>query len=355
MELNRWWQEDPEEIYWLEITDRANLGEDLNAPQRRDDGREFWGYSLISEIDDGDLVFHYHKDDQAIVAWSRASGSVWEDVVLWGAHGTAARSANVQPYLRPGWRQGLEDFNRVSPAVTLEDLRSRENDLKAVSDWLAAEHGSRSVYFPVNFYPGSMRPAQGYLTKLPKAVVAMFPSLASAARAGLASDRSARTPGSEAIATGHGGELGADYRREDEEVAVAQRDPAEVDPALIERGLRGHKRTQNLLADLVAGNGYSPRSHRPEEPNFDLAWAPEGKVFVTEVKSLTSKNEEKQLRLGLGQVLRYRQILGLLYPDREVIPVLAAEREPSDSTWSDLCREFGIRLVWPEIMTDLFR
>jgi hypothetical protein len=42
------------------------------------------------------LVFHYHKSDKAIVAWSRASGGVWADTVLWGAPGTAARAAGVQ-------------------------------------------------------------------------------------------------------------------------------------------------------------------------------------------------------------------------------------------------------------------
>ena len=43
------------EIYWVEITDRNDIGMDLNAPQRRDDGGEFWGYSLILEPRDGDV------------------------------------------------------------------------------------------------------------------------------------------------------------------------------------------------------------------------------------------------------------------------------------------------------------
>lgn len=100
--------------------------------------------------------------------------------------------------------------------------------------------------------------------------------------------------------------------------------------------------------------GLRPRSHRPGEPNFDLAWSSDGKIFVFEVKSITSKNEEEQLRLGLGQVLRYRHVLSLRYQDQEVVPVLAAEREPSDSTWSDLCVQCGVRLVWPSTMVSLF-
>jgi hypothetical protein len=329
MELNRWWVDQPAEIFWLEITDRTNLGVDLNAPQRRDDGREFWGYSLINEISDGDIVFHYHKGDKAIVAWSRASGGIWEDTVLWGAHGTAARTAGIYPYLRPGWRHGLEDFSHLSAPVTLAHLRARESDLMDISRELVAAFGS-NIYFPVNFYPGSLRPAQGYLTKLPSAVVDLLPPLASAAEEGRSSERAARRPGAEARASTPTGDLGAEYRREDEEIAVGQRDPAEIDPALIERGLRGHRATQNQLADAVRARRLQPRSHRPGEPNFDLAWMSGDNVFVAEVKSTTDMNEEKQLRLGLGQVLRYRQVLALQHSDKTVIAVLVAEREPID-------------------------
>jgi hypothetical protein len=75
---------------------------------------------------------------------------------------------------------------------------------------------------------------------------------------------------------------------------------------------------------------------------------------VVEVKSITSKNEEKQLRLGLGQVLRYRQVLSIRYRDQDVIPVLASERRPKDSTWVDLCDTLGVRLIWPETMSSIF-
>jgi hypothetical protein len=353
VDLNRWWRDDPSEVFWVEITDRNDLGVDLNAPQLADNGREFWAYSLITEIGDGDLVFHYHKEEKAIVGWSRASGGVWTDTVVWGAHGTAARSAGVQPYLRPGWRHGLEDFQRIRPGLGLDELRAREPELRTLSDDLAELHGS-PIYFPLTFYPGSMRPAQGYLAKMPSGLVSMFPSLSDASEVARASDRVARHPGVAPVDPGGAGELGAEYRREDENVAVGRRDPAEVDPALMERGLRGHKKTQNGLADLAAQHGLEPRSHRPGEPNFDLAWSKNQSIFVVEVKSITRKNEEKQLRLGLGQVLRYRQVLSMRYHGLEVIAVLAAERKPTDPTWLTLASEFGVRLVWPETANSLF-
>ena len=64
---------------------------------------------------------------------------------------------------------------------------------------------------------------------------------------------------------------------------------------------------------------------------------------------MTSENEEKQLRLGLGQVLRYaHQIRGV----EEIVPVLVAERRPSDTSWEDLCAQLGVILIWPEVFAE---
>ena len=76
----------------------------------------------------------------------------------------------------------------------------------------------------------------------------------------------------------------------------------------------------------------------------DLAWEKEGTVFVAEVKSITHGNEGQQLRLGLGQVLRYRQRLGGLGYQR-VVAVLVPERAPRDSSWRGLCHDLGVILL----------
>lgn len=46
-ELNRWWEDLPSELFWMEITDRADLGSDLFIPQVDDAGRPYWSYSLL--------------------------------------------------------------------------------------------------------------------------------------------------------------------------------------------------------------------------------------------------------------------------------------------------------------------
>jgi hypothetical protein len=124
--------------------------------------------------------------------------------------------------------------------------------------------------------------------------------------------------------------------------------PFEVDPDAVDRGTRAHARTQNALAAFLQHQGCDPRSpdRANGEPEFDVAWTRNDRIYVAEVKSITPANEEKQLRLGLGQVLRYRQQLRGWHLD--VVGVLVAERQPTDQAWPDLCRELTVILAWGE-------
>ncbi len=138
---------------------------------------------------------------------------------------------------------------------------------------------------------------------------------------------------------------GESYRTEDEYVAATMPDPFTVDPDVLDRGIAAHRRTQNAVARELEAAGVTPLSHRPQDdPPFDIAWRTGDSLYVGEVKSLTPANEEKQLRLGLGQVLRYAHQLSLNSPI--VQPVLITEREPTDTTWTELCGSVGVQLVW---------
>jgi hypothetical protein len=59
-------------------------------------------------------------------------------------------------------------------------------------------------------------------------------------------------------------------------------------------------------------------------------------------------NEERQLRLGLGQVLRYWHTLS--HRTKPVTAVLAVEQKPADETWLALCDRLGVRLLWVDSM-----
>lgn len=140
-------------------------------------------------------------------------------------------------------------------------------------------------------------------------------------------------------------ELGVAYVSADESAAVAESDPFATDPDMVERGTRSHARLQNQLAAEVASAGLVPLSPAADDPPFDLAWRDGSDLHVAEVKSTTATNEEHKLRLGLGQLLRYRHALST--DGTTVHATLYVERQPADTEWSNLCQSLGITLRWP--------
>src|SRR5215475_9966172 len=102
MSANRWWDDDPAEIYWLETTDRPDLGVDLKAPQSNDRGHGHAANALLPEVAPGQVVFHYHTQHREIAYWSRIASQVFAEDIVWASHGVVAREAGVEPYRRPG-------------------------------------------------------------------------------------------------------------------------------------------------------------------------------------------------------------------------------------------------------------
>jgi len=127
----------------------------------------------------------------------------------------------------------------------------------------------------------------------------------------------------------------------------------EVDPDLIDRGTTAHMDIQDELAEALGVHGLEALSPKPGDPQFDIAWMQDEVAYVAEVKSLTDANEERQLRLGLGQVLSYVHLLD--WPAAKARrAVLAVERQPRADYWTTLCAEHDVILTWPEAYGDLF-
>jgi hypothetical protein len=316
---------------WIEITNRRDIGANLNAPAGDKNGAPHWSYDLVRQVRAGDLVYHYDTNRRAIVGRSVAVGEAWPDKVVWAARGT--RSRGIEPHLQDGWYLGLERYAALPNPLTANELASKQVELFALRDRLAATQKD-AVRFPfIPYRPGEVRAFQAYLTRFPGELHGLFPQLNSL--------------GDEPEITTQSVDLGTAYRPADDATSVGERDPFEVDPALVERALRGHASTQNALAEYVRSRGAAPRSPAPSEPNFDLAWLDGDTAFVAEVKSRTDANEERQLRLGLGQVLRYCQVLERAHKGRTVKAVLAVESAPRDASWRALCAKLGVLLVWP--------
>ena len=121
----------------------------------------------------------------------------------------------------------------------------------------------------------------------------------------------------------------------------------------MERGIAAHMDVQDALAEAVRSAGLVPLSPATHDPQFDVAWKIDDSVFVVEVKSVTEENEERQLRLGLGQVLSYAFLLN--WPEvSEVRAVLAVEGKPQGDYWDELCKRHGVTLTWPTRFNELF-
>lgn len=184
MAINDWWASDPAELYWMETTNRPDLGVDLNAPQLNGAGKPEWGYTLVSETRPGDIVFHWHKDltgHPAIVGWSRITGPLYVDAdYSWMPQGTRGRARGV-PTVGPGWRMPCESFTPLATPIDGNVLANREDELRAVQEEVASRAGG-ALYFPFNFYRrGEVRSSQSYLTKFPAALLKVLPELSVAA------------------------------------------------------------------------------------------------------------------------------------------------------------------------------
>jgi len=336
--MAEWWDEIPEETYWIEITGRNDIGADLHAPSSNENADAFWSYSLIHRVKHGDLVYHYDRNLRAIVGYSQATGQPWADKVVWAAQGMSARKQGIVPHLRDGFRLGLNGYSPLPTPVTKEMLVARRDALFAVR--AAVEQSGCPSRFPfIPYGKTDVRALQGYLTKLPKRLLEVLPEL----------KPDPVTVADEPAKPANPVRIGVSYREANEALAVSTIDPFEVDPALVERALKGHASAQNALAAYVASVGATPLSPIVGGPNFDLAWEHNGEVWVAEVKSCTARNQENQLRLGLGQILRYRSVLSRRL-DRSVRALLMIEVEPSDSSWISLCGDLNIELRWPGML-----
>jgi hypothetical protein len=100
------------------------------------------------------------------------------------------------------------------------------------------------------------------------------------------------------------------YRANEGTEVSLRSDLVAVEYNALERAVRSHALIQNSVAAAAAAAGFEPWSPSAAAPAFDIAFSSDdGRVFVVEVKSATPENLGLQLRIGLGQVLRYAHLV----------------------------------------------
>ena len=210
--------------------------------------------------------------------------------------------------------------------LALERLREREVAILNAQDVLAQEH--RRIYAPFYGYGSArqLRPAQHYLNKLARSVFSLLPELA-ASGAAVDAVADVRPAVADGVALP---EIGVAWREPHVAPGVGDRRSIEIDTEAVERGLRGHVDTELALSAALRQLGIEPMSPSSPAINYDVLWELGDALWVAEVKSTTPRNEEGQLRRGLGQIVRYRRKLVDTY-GRPVRALLVPERTPADA------------------------
>ncbi|MFF3328886.1 DUF3883 domain-containing protein [Streptomyces sp. NPDC002888] len=194
MPVNRWWRHDPNERFWVEITNREDIGTNLLAPQVNDRGEEYWSYALVREVRPGDLVLHWDKNHgPGVVGYSHVRGEAFASTITWQSRGTYGRQRSTSGP-ESAWEALLGGYRRLKHPVTQARLREIEPTIRTLRDHLA-EAVEGPLYFP--FALSATRPlraAQGYLTKLPRALVEELPELLELRQTAISEPHEAEAP-----------------------------------------------------------------------------------------------------------------------------------------------------------------
>jgi hypothetical protein len=172
-----WWEQEPGENVWMEITRRGDIGADLNAPSAARGGGATASYDLMRLVQPGDVVVHYDARQEAIVGVSVAASLAEPTPVYWVARGSYARRAGEPARWLPGLRIELDRYQQLKPAVTLGEIRLKRDTLLALREQIQVRARGQAIFFPWIPYQDTLRSFQSYLVKMPQQAISLFPQL----------------------------------------------------------------------------------------------------------------------------------------------------------------------------------
>ena len=160
-----WWENSLEEKYWVESTDRTDIGRNLLAPISTHAGQK-----LVAFVEDGDVIFHYYQPTKSIVAFSVAKGFPKIHEIRWPDR----KKSNISP----AYKIDLISYTELDEPITLKEIQNMQSSIRTIKSDLDKKYDGKSIYFPFQIPKEKViQPAQGaYLSKMPKALVDLFPS-----------------------------------------------------------------------------------------------------------------------------------------------------------------------------------
>jgi Domain of unknown function (DUF3883) len=172
-----WWEQEPAENVWMEITRREDIGTDLKAPTSARGGVTTASYVLVPLVQPGDIVIHYDSRQEAITGVSVAASTAEAAPIYWVARGGYARRAGEQARWLPGLRVALQHYRPLQPPVTLTEIRQDKDLLLGMRDRIQQAARGKPIYFPWIPYQDTLRTFQSYLVKMPQDAISLFPQL----------------------------------------------------------------------------------------------------------------------------------------------------------------------------------
>ena len=177
MPINDWWTDDPTQKYWIEITDRDDIGAELRAPQLADDDKPEWGYELVRFVRPDDVVLHWravsgHRD---LIGYSRVTGPAYEATWAWQSKGTSGRARTGPEVEEPAWMAPLAGLTLFPAPLTRAQLQTYKVKVLDLKARLTEAYGGASLYFPFYEYGGKeLRVTQAYMAKFPAQLLTLF-------------------------------------------------------------------------------------------------------------------------------------------------------------------------------------
>lgn len=343
----RWWAGIDRERFWVEATDRADIGANLRAPLVDISERDNWRYSLFREATAGDVIFHYDANRSAIVGASRVSGPTEEQPILWAARGTYATRRGAEPQEVPGYLLPLSDYQALPEPLTLNRLREAALTIRDILGQLKARHGT-PLFFPFELSARPLRPMQGYAFKLPADFVTAFPQLHTGLTASeKALLRSAPVSGQQAPGPGLGSSTSPLLRFER---GITEKPSRWATASLQERELNIHLRhneMQERLRDRLVSL-YGSANVRLEVPIgdclIDAVVRSQEQLYFYEVKA--GSTVRACVREAIGQLLEYALWPGSPCPTRLVVVGESVASDEDNSYLERLNARFPIPLEY---------
>ena len=167
--MNDWWSTDPRQKFWVEITDRPDLGRNIIAPKRAQQGKITPGYELLNYVKEGDLVFHWwrkpkNREERGFYGFSEVTGQMRDGSIPWKSRGRYA--TNEEFTQKPAKFWNLVNFTEFSRPVLIQDLDSKKDEIFELIENLELKYG-KPIYFPFCNREGRVAANQTYFAKIP--------------------------------------------------------------------------------------------------------------------------------------------------------------------------------------------